>query len=174
MKELIYFVMGFLLLLLDGCHPLPPLPVPTATPEPDMAYRDVVLATQPGAMLAYYEFNGNLDDSGPLALTGAVGTGVSYSLVGVDGTQAALFNGSSAYVDLGSNFRAAVDGANMSAGTAIMWLKPHTDGQWSDGDWRWPLHLSSATGDMQIYARGMVILMAPAAQAHWPGRGKRR
>lgn len=98
-----------------------------------MAYRDVVLATRPGDMIAYYELNGNLTDSGPGGLTGAAGTDLTYANGGVGGSQAARFNGASTYIDLGANLMSALDAETMAEGTVILWARAATIEAWSVG-----------------------------------------
>lgn len=117
-----------------------------------MAYRDVVLATRPEAMIAYYELNGNLNDSSPNGLTGAAGTDVTYSPSGIDGTQTAVFNGTSSNVDLGANFRAAIDALSMDEFTILLWVRARTDSVWA-GNGRTLFYLHTDTElDVNIYA----------------------
>lgn len=97
-----------------------------------MAYRDVVLATRFASIIAYYEFNGNLADSGPDGLIGATSSDVVFSLNGIDDTQGGLSQSSAAYIDFGSNFRAAVDAEPMTEFTVLLWARTRGDTVWDD------------------------------------------
>lgn len=97
-----------------------------------MSYRDQVLSTRPSNIIAYYEFNNNLNDSGQWGLTGATGTATYTALGdGVDGGRAADFDGTQE-IDLGSNFHSQMDtNDGMNGHTINLFVKVTSGSGWS-------------------------------------------
>lgn len=125
MKRIILLILGFLTALFWGCEPEPQ--------EIPMAYRDIVLATQPAAMNAYFETNGNSLDSGPNGLAGQFASNVTYSLNGIDGSQAMVFSPAdfSSFSLNGGGFGTEIDASWTDEFTVIFWMRARDDSVWA-------------------------------------------
>jgi hypothetical protein len=164
MKELLYLLTGLFVALLNGCQPS----------GGGMAYRDTILATRPSAMIAYYELNGNLDDSSPNGLTGASGTAITYSLNGIGGSQTAVFNGSSSYIDLGSNFRTEIDALDFDSLTVLLWVAVRNDSIWPTAALKTAFSMINGESDfLDVYKplAGRQLAAAMADGTHVVGGG---